>query len=70
MARKTVLDDGFQEYLTEGAVLVGAPGIPMLMDLPNAQIPRGMIPFEKARTCKNHRHMYISIWMSVSLRGY
>ena len=31
--RKTIFDDGFQAYLTEGATIVGAAGIPMLMDL-------------------------------------
>ena len=59
--RKTILDDGFQSYLTEGAVLVGEPGIPMLMDMQNVQIPKGMIPFSKARTCKDKRqfvHFY------------
>ena len=42
MSKKTILDDGFQEYLTKDAVLTGDPGIPMLMDLPNVQIPRSM----------------------------
>lgn len=31
--RKTIFDDGFQAYLTEGATVVGEAGIPMLMDL-------------------------------------
>ena len=31
--KKTILDDGFQAYLTEGATLVGDAGIPMLLDL-------------------------------------
>ena len=59
--RKTVFDDGFQAYLTEGANLVGEPGIPMLMDLKNIQIPKDMIPFGKANTCNNKRqfvHFY------------
>lgn len=59
--RKMIFDDGFQDYLTEGATIVGAPGIPMLMDLDNAQIPKDMIPFSKARTCSNKRqyvHFY------------
>ncbi len=59
--KKTIFDDGFQAYLTEGAYLVGDPGIPMLMDLGNAQIPEDMIPFTKASTCKNKRkyvHFY------------
>jgi hypothetical protein len=60
--RKTKFDDGFQAYLTEGATLVGTPGIPMLMNLDNVQIPRDMVPFNKARTCANKRqyvHFYL-----------
>ena len=60
--RKTILDDGFQQRLTEGATLVGAPGIPMLMDLHNAQVPRDMIPFGKARKCPDKRK-YIHFYM-------
>ena len=47
--KKTILDDGFQSYLTEGAVLTGDAGIPMLMNLHNAQVPIDIVPFEKAR---------------------
>lgn len=60
--RKTIFDDGFQAYLTDGATLVGAPGIPMLMDLDNVQIPRDLLPFNKARTCPDKRqyiHFYL-----------
>lgn len=60
--RKTILDDGFQQRLTEGATFVGAPGIPMLMDLHNAQVPRDMIPFDKARKCPDKRK-YIHFYM-------
>lgn len=59
--KKSILDDGFQAYLTEGASFVGAPGIPMLMNLNNAQIPRDLLPFGKARSCENKRqyiHFY------------
>lgn len=59
--RKTIFDDGFQAYLTEGATIVGDAGIPMLMNLGNVQIPKDMIPFGKANTCKNKRqyvHFY------------
>lgn len=59
---KTILDDGFQSYLTDGAFLVGTPGIPMLMDLRNASIPNGLIPFSKARTCKDKRN-YVHFYM-------
>lgn len=60
--RKTIFDDGFQAYLTEGATIVGNAGIPMLMDLDNIQIPRDMIPFSKARTCTDKRK-YIHFYM-------
>ena len=60
--RKTVFDDGFQAYLTEGATIVGKPGIPMLMDLNNTQIPKDIIPFTKARKCTNKRQ-YVHFYM-------
>ena len=60
--KKTILDDGFQAKLTEGAVFVGAPGIPMLMDLDNAQVPKDLIPFNKARRCPNKRQ-YVHFYM-------
>lgn len=59
--RKTIFDDGFQSYLTEDAVMVGKPGIPMLMELGNIDAPNDMIPFSKAKTAKNKRqfvHFY------------
>lgn len=59
--KRSILDDGFQAYLTEGAAFVGAAGIPMLMDLKNTQIPKALISFGKARSCKNKRqyvHFY------------
>ncbi len=55
-------DDGFQAYLTEGATFVGEPGIPMLMNLNNVQVPRDMIPFAKARRCANKRQ-YVHFYM-------
>lgn len=60
--RKTIFDDGFQSYLTEGAAFVGKEGIPMLMDLHNTQIPNGLIPFNKVNTCKNKRQ-YVHFYM-------
>lgn len=60
--KKTLMDDGFQSYLTDGAQLVGVPGIPMLLDLKNTQIPRGLIPFNKIGTTndkKGYVHFYI-----------
>lgn len=60
--RKTIFDDGFQAYLTEGATIVGEPGIPMLMKLDNVQIPKDLVPFSKVNICKNRRqyvHFYL-----------
>lgn len=60
--RKTIFDDGFQSYLTEGAMFVGDCGIPMLMDLRNTQIPRDIVPFSKLNTNKDKRkyiHFYL-----------
>ena len=59
---KTILDDGFQSYLTSDAFLVGSPGIPMLMDLQNTQIPKGLIPFSKAKSCSD-KHNYVHFYM-------
>lgn len=60
--RKTKYDDGFHSYLVEGATVVGEPGIPMLMDLKNAQIPKDIIPFEKAKYAENKRQ-YVHFYM-------
>lgn len=56
--RKTKFDDGFQAYLTQDAILVGEAGIPMMMDLHNTQLPLDLIPFDKAKKCKN-KHKYV-----------
>ncbi len=53
--RKTILDDGFHSYLVEDASFVGAAGIPALMNLQNTQIPKGLIPFEKAKQTSDKR---------------
>ncbi len=60
--RKSVFDDGFQDYLTKNATFVGKPGIPMLMNLNNTQIPKDIIPFEKARRSTDKRK-YIHFYM-------
>lgn len=60
--RKTKYDDGFHSYLIEGATIVGKPGIPMLMDLKNTQIPKDMIPFEKAKHEEDKRQ-YVHFYM-------
>lgn len=62
MTKKTIFDDGFQAYLTDGAVFVGDCGIPMLMNLKNTQIPRDIVSFSKIRTNKDKRkyiHFYL-----------
>ena len=60
--KKTIFDDGFQAYLTEGATVVGDAVIPMMMDLDNVQVPKDMIPFGKASKCKNKRK-YVHFYM-------
>lgn len=60
--RKTKFDDGFQAYLTQDAVLVGEAGIPMMMDLHNTQLPLDLIPFDKAKKCKD-KHKYVHFYM-------
>lgn len=60
--KKTILDDGFHSYLTEGASFITPPGIPVLMDLKNAQIPKDIIPFEKAKKAANKR-VYVHFYM-------
>ena len=60
--KKTKYDDGFHSYLVEGASVVGKPGIPMLLDLKNTQIPKDIIPFEKAKHQTNKRK-YVHFYM-------
>lgn len=60
--KKTKYDDGFHSYLVEGASIVGKPGIPMLLDLKNAQVPKDMIPFEKAKH-QTDKRKYVHFYM-------
>lgn len=60
--RKTLFDDGFQNHLVEGASFVGEPGIPMLMDLPDAPIPETLVPFNKAAK-QNSKHSAIDFYI-------
>lgn len=46
---KTKIDDNFHNYLVKGASLEGEAGIPMLMPTKNSEIPKGLIPYDKAR---------------------
>lgn len=62
MARKTMFDDGFFNFLVEGARFVGTSGIPMLMDIPNDKIPNSLWPFERRNLTTNYRQ-YIHFYM-------
>lgn len=68
--KKTILDDGFQAYLTEGATLVGGAGIPMLLDLKNTQIPKGLVPFNKIGIEKIRINMFISIYTTINFHKF
>lgn len=61
--RKTLLDDGFHAYLTDGADFVGDAGIPMMLDLKNTQVPKGLIPFEKIHSPKYDKRRYVHFYM-------
>ncbi len=61
--KKTPYDDGFHQYLVEGAIFVGEAGIPMLMDLDNVQVPKEIAPFDKARAGKASKKSYIHFYM-------
>ncbi|MCD8110658.1 MAG: DUF4417 domain-containing protein [Clostridiales bacterium] len=61
--KKTILDDGSFPYLTEGADFVGEAGIPMLLDLDNIQVPKGMLPFEKAKQSNFSKRQYVHFYM-------
>ena len=63
--RRTKIDDDFYPHLTEGAKLVGEPGIPALLALDNVEVPRDLIPFDKARqTSKpSQRRAYVHFYM-------
>lgn len=63
--RRAKIDDDFYPHLTEGTKLVGAPGIPALLDLNNVEIPKDLIPFDKARqTSKpSQRRAYVHFYM-------
>ena len=60
--KKTILDDGFHQYLTEGAQFIIPPGIPVLMNLRNTQVPKDIIPFEKIK-CATDKRKYVHFYM-------
>lgn len=56
------VEDGYPNYLVEKGTFFTRPeGIPLLMDF-NTDIPKGLIPFEKIKTCKNKRQ-YVHFYM-------
>jgi len=61
--KKTILDDGSYPYLTYGADFAGYWGIPVLCDYNNTQVPKGIIPFEKAKNKKQNRRNYVHFYM-------
>lgn len=48
--RKTIFNDGFQDYLVEQANFEGKDGIPALVNCNNVEIPSRLVPFNKAKT--------------------
>ncbi|MBR4780291.1 MAG: DUF4417 domain-containing protein [Lachnospiraceae bacterium] len=60
--KKTLLDDGFHQYLTEEAQFIIPPGIPVLMNLKNTHVPKDIIPFEKAKH-SNDKRKYVHFYM-------
>lgn len=60
--KKSKFDDDFHAYLTKDALLVGEPGIPMMMNLHNTELPLDIIPFDKAKKCKDKKK-YVHFYM-------
>ncbi len=59
--RKTIFDDGFQDYLVDGAEFEGGDGIPKLLGVNNAEVPSALVSFTKAKTgkfSKGYIHFY------------
>ena len=59
--KKIIIDDGFQDYLAEGAKFEGKDGIPCLLNQKHA-IPTSLIPFDKARAAKE-KHGYLHFYI-------
>ncbi len=60
--RKTLFDDGYAQYITEGCSFDGKDGIPRLANFGNAEIPLKLVPFDKVKTNKDYRgyvHFYL-----------
>lgn len=62
MSKFNKIDDDFYAFLTEGAPLVGDAEIPMLLNLHNTNVPKGLVPFEKLKVDQDRRkyvHFYV-----------
>lgn len=59
--KKMLFDDGFQDYLVDGAKFEGRDEIPCLMKT-KGEIPSALIPFDKARTCRS-KHGYLHFYV-------
>ncbi len=61
---KSKLDDDFHSYLVKDVSLTEKEKFPILMDLDNVEIPKGLIPFEKAKKCNvdSNKSMYIHFY--------
>ena len=58
---RTLLDDGFHSYLIKGATFSGAAGIPNLLDLKNAHVPKRLISFQKCLSTR-HKDAYVHFY--------
>lgn len=61
MAHKMLFDDGFNDYLIDGAELEGKDGIPQLIRQGHVETPKKLISFTKAKTATDKRgfvHFY------------
>ena len=61
---KSKLDDDFHSYLVKDVSLTEKEKFPILMKLDNVEIPKGLIPFEKAKKCNvdSNKRMYIHFY--------
>ena len=59
--KKIIINDGFQDYLVDGAKFEGKDGIPCLLQTKRV-IPKSLIPFDKARTLKE-KHGYLHFYI-------
>ncbi len=63
MSHFSKIDDDFYAFLTEDVPLIGDAEIPMLMDLRNASVPKGLVPFEKiAKDTDRHKYVHFYVY--------